>query len=253
MTQDFLTLDLGNSYLKLVRWQGSLQPSFRRVSWDADWQSAVREEFESFGGRGPVGIAISSVADEARRGSLRLLCEQLSECVLVNPEVGMEIDCESPETVGRDRLYAALGAWQLAQGPAIVVDAGTALTVDALGQRQGQPCFLGGAIAPGPVLLARSLSEGGAQLFAAEIEADVPALGRDTRRALQSGVTVGFQGAARELVERVSDEAGLQSAPVYLTGGARALLMRPGLFSGCTLIEDDWLVHRGLLACMDRS
>jgi type III pantothenate kinase len=249
MNSDLVTLDLGNSSLKLVRWQACTPRGFERVAWSADWEGVVAEQLKGVGGLGLEAVLISSVVDGSRREALSALCAQFTSRVVVNPEVGFEVACQTPETVGRDRLFAAWGAWQAAQEPVLVVDAGTALTVDALDLNRGKPRFLGGAIAPGPQLLTRALSEGGAQLFVTELDGEVPALGRDTRGALQAGVAVGFQGAARELVERVGQEANMDSAAVYLTGGARSFLLRPGLFGERVLVEDEWLVHRGLRAC----
>jgi type III pantothenate kinase len=134
--------------------------------------------------------------------------------------------------------------------PAIVLDAGTALTVDAMDVFEGAPRFLGGAIAPGPALLAWALGEGARQLYEVDTEGDVPALGRDTREALLSGLHVGFQGAASELVRRIGQETGLEQAPLWLTGSARAVLANAALFDGREPRQDPWLVHRGLLASL---
>jgi type III pantothenate kinase len=138
----------------------------------------------------------------------------------------------------------------------LIVDAGTALTVDALGSRGGEPAFLGGAIAPGPDLLSRAMGRGAAQLFEVDtrgLEPErVPALGRSTRAALESGIVHGLRGAVRELVERIGQASGLEQAPVFLCGGAAALLHDAQLFPGHALHLEPLLVHRGLLAA-DRS
>ncbi len=240
-----LTLDLGNSALKAVNW-GAAAPASVRVEWDADWQDALRELVSA-----PVERAlVSSVVDAARLREVTHWLEELAPEVHVNPTPSLAIGCRSEATIGRDRLYAAWGAWTLGGEPAIVVDAGTALTVDALALRGGRPTFLGGAIAPGPGLLADALRAGGAQLAAFDNEPrpDAPALGQDSREALEAGVSVGFQGAVRELVRRVAAEAGLAQAPVRLTGGASALLVDDDLFEGRVVHRDPWLVHLGLRA-----
>jgi type III pantothenate kinase len=152
--------------------------------------------------------------------------------------------------VGEDRLFAARGALELVGRSAIVVDAGTALTVDALraGESGERAAFLGGAIAPGPDLLSASLGSGTAQLYAIDPRPGVPALGRDTREALESGVCVGFLGAARELVRRVAEEAGFRAPDLVLTGGARHLLVELQAPGGGRRLDLEELVERGLLA-----
>ena len=143
-------------------------------------------------------------------------------------------------------------------GAAVVVQVGTCLTVDAVVGPRGEGDdaagrFLGGAIAPGPGLLAEALERGGARLPRVEPDPEAPALGRDTPRALQAGIGVGLRGAVRELVLEVGREAGVVDAPVVLTGGACAFA-RTGLASlERTVYEDAHAVARGLAAALLRG
>ena len=238
MSAPLLALDLGNSRLKACLFAAVTEAPIAILG--------VGEPLEEWlaGLPRPRMIALSAVADSRRREELaQLLAETCGRAPRVDPPCGLELDLETPETTGVDRLYAARAALARVGGPCVVVDAGTALTVDAA--RPG--VFLGGAIAPGPTLLARALAEGAAQLPRIDPDPLAAALGRSTRAALRSGVAVGFQGAARELVLGVSREAGLpQGAPIVLTGGARGFveavlgeLPRP-------LFVDPFLVLRGL-------
>jgi type III pantothenate kinase len=191
----------------------------------------------------------------------------------VNVPSGLVLALRNPETCGFDRQYAARAALARAPGPALVVSAGTALTVDAVvpwgdprgleslaevGQARAagtEPAaaepvgiFLGGTIAPGPRLIVEALARGGARLFEVDgLDAHVPALGRDSAAALRSGVVHGFGGAARALVERVGAEAGLDAAPIWLSGGA-APLVREALTAafGARVSEAPALVLEGL-------
>jgi len=187
---------------------------------------------------------------------------------LCNVPSGLALALRNPETCGFDRQYGARAALARASGPALVVSAGTALTVDAVVPwddprghaalaevgatlRDGDPpagVFLGGAIAPGPRLLVEALARGGARLFAVDgLGAEVPALAQDSAAALRAGVVHGFLGAARALVERVGAEAGLGAAPIWLSGGA-APLVRDALIAtfGARLREAPALVLEGL-------
>lgn len=257
MPSSFLTLDLGNSAAKLVLWELAAGEAGVRAAPTARLAAPpaalLAGELACFlaDRAAPEGAAISSVSRPALRDALReALGAAVAGAVLVAPEAGLDNACEHPETVGLDRLYAARGALELVGAPALVVDAGTALTVDALdaGSGNGRARFLGGAIAPGPLLLAGALAAGTAALPEVAPPDDPPALGRHTRAALEAGVAVGFQGAAAELVRRVAAEAGASAAPLLLTGGAARYLRRPGLFAPRAPREVPDLVHVGLCA-----
>lgn len=236
---NLLTGDLGNSRCKLRLWS-------------ADRTRLAAMDFDS---RAGIGAEVSAWLAEIPRAEAFALCSVASLALeqellgaldpAIRPDPGLRVDCREPEKVGRDRLFAARGALELSPAGAIVVDAGTALTVDAA---RADGTFLGGAIAPGPELLARTLAEGTARLPRIAPRERAPALGRDTQEALQAGVLHGFRGAARELVDRVSEESALAAAPVVLTGGARGLLREPTAFPARRVIEEADLVHLGLLA-----
>ncbi|MFT7667642.1 MAG: type III pantothenate kinase [Planctomycetota bacterium] len=244
MSGIILTLDLGNSAAKLLRW-GAVQ-EFSRIEWGAAWREELEKYLQPRGAEVVETIAISSVAAAELQDEVVELCTEAGRKVVVNPDTELRIACRSTETIGRDRLFAAQGAWAERAEAAIVVDAGTALTVDALGCDGAVGVFMGGAIAPGPELLARALGTGAAKLFEIKPELSVAALGQDTPGALAAGVVVGFRGAARELVQQVASEAGLEHAAVWLTGGAAGYLKPPGLFGDRCVQHSPALVHHGL-------
>ena len=270
MLGPFLSIDVGNSHTKacLHRAGGGAperlldHPNDARVveALEGALRGALRGALQGAqGGREPppggvlVEGALVSVADPVLEAALREVVEGvLGRAVPVNPSSGLSLAVLRPETVGADRLFAARGALEVAGGSALVVDAGTALTVDAVRRRSGEcpGTFLGGAIAPGPTLLARALTLGGARLPPVEPEPGAPALGRDTPGALAAGVAVGFEGAALRLVERVAAEAGLEGAGVVLSGGARAYLEEALGSRGPDLWVEPFLVNLGLAAAL---
>ena len=233
MQHPFVALDLGNSRLKVHRFD------------------AAGGEPEFLGAEEPDHAKLDPNALFAA-GSIRSAGLEIE--VPINPPHGLQLDVRHPETVGFDRLYAARGAVARVGRGAIVVDVGTALTVDAVRASDGEngrgAIFLGGAIAPGPSLLAFALARGTAQLPHIEPELDVPALGRETRAALASGVAVGLAGAARELVLRISAEAELADAPIVLTGGARAFVLDVLGQLGRRVVVEPALVAQGLRAAV---
>lgn len=253
-----LTADLGNSRLKLCAWDLARGVVVARGAFDSD------------GGAGPAAarfalqhapFQVSALSSVAARELELEVAEALRAAVggplSVAPDCGLALDVREPARVGRDRLYAARGALEhagellgVASTGIVVLDAGTALTVDAV-DTAGRGRFLGGAIAPGPALLARALAQHTARLPLVEPAVGAPALGRDTESAVRAGVVVGCRGAALELAARVAEDAGFRAPVIVLTGGASALLA--GLFEAprfASVLEDPDLVHRGLFASL---
>jgi len=245
----FLTVDLGNSRCKLRRWD-LREDRAPKLLGEGEFQSApglgtLVASWVGDGGSADAA-AVCSVSDEGLENEVELaLRGRIEGPIDLRPDPGLEIACREPSRVGRDRLLGARAALDLADGDAIVVAVGTAMTVDAV---RADRTFLGGAIAPGPTLLARSLSSGTARLPSIEACAGAPALGVDTPGALRAGIAVGLRGAARELALRVGEEAGLPEATIVLTGGARGFLLQPPVFQAARVLVERDLVHLGLIA-----
>ncbi len=137
---------------------------------------------------------------------------------LSHDDLPLEINVEAPESVGMDRLIAAVAANQRrdADRAAIIVDAGTAITVDLV---DTAGVFQGGVILPGFRLSARALAEGTDLLpkVDATFREEAPrVIGKSTTEAIRSGLFWG--GAIRELIARTAAE--LQTSPqIFVTGG----------------------------------
>lgn len=163
-------------------------------------------------------------------------CWPLEACELRLVRSGTELpvlaDVDFPERVGIDRLLNAIAArhWRMGTGPVIVVDSGTATTVD-LATSDG--VFRGGSILPGLRLSARALHEYTARLPMLEVDdlaGEWPAVpGRNTVAAIRAGLLLGQLGAVRELIRHLGDSAerlfGESTSPELLvTGGGGRLL-----------------------------
>ena len=146
--------------------------------------------------------------------------------VLTSGDLPLQVELARPDHVGNDRLAAAVAANRLREAgrPAIVVDLGTAITVN---QISAAGVFCGGAILPGLTTSARALHEMTDLLPLIEMHAlQVPPapVGVSTPLAMQAGLFWGAVGAVRELIAQFS--AGLSSTPqVYITGGAAELVV----------------------------
>ncbi len=145
-----------------------------------------------------------------------------------------------PERVGADRLANAVAAWARARRACVVVDVGTAVTFDVVNAK-GE--FVGGMIAPGPALQARSLHEHTSLLPEVKIDPSSPrdrrAIGRFTEEAIKGGIHAGLVGLVREGLSRVRRELGKRPTS-FATGGGGALLR------GCVDHVVDWLTLEGI-------
>ncbi len=156
-------------------------------------------------------------------------------------------DVDEPEKVGVDRLLAALAAYRLTGSACVVVDCGTAVTVDAVA---AGGTFLGGAIFPGRDMMARALAEGAAQLPKVAIGPAESVIGRNTEDAIRAGIVHGSDGALAALIAGAQAVAG-QGATVILTGGDAPLpgspVLRPGykvrpdlVLAGLVMAYSEW-------------
>lgn len=132
--------------------------------------------------------------------------------------IGRRLD---PETlVGDDRLLDAAAAYDVLKQACVVIDAGTAVTVDFV---DGEGTFHGGAIAPGPRMMLDSLCKHTAQLPEIEMARPDEVIGHNTAQAMLAGVFHGLRGMVRELVEKYAEVSGAYPA-VIATGGDADLL-----------------------------
>ncbi|MFW5653584.1 MAG: type III pantothenate kinase [Planctomycetota bacterium] len=142
--------------------------------------------------------------------------------------IGRRLDPES--IVGQDRLLNAAAAWDGIKQACVVIDAGTAITVDFV---DGEGTFHGGAILPGARLQLQSMFENTELL--PEVTFEPPdegtAFGANTVQAMRHGVFYGIRGAVRHLIERYAEF--YEAYPhVVATGGDAHML-----FDGDELIE----------------
>jgi type III pantothenate kinase len=134
--------------------------------------------------------------------------------------IGRQVDDDSK--VGEDRLLNAAAAFDILKQACVVVDAGTAITVDFI---DGVGTFHGGAIAAGAQLQLDALHERTDQLPETELQKPAEAIGHNTVEAMRSGVYHGLRGMVRELVEQFAERAGTFPM-VVVTGGDGNLLFR---------------------------
>jgi len=129
---------------------------------------------------------------------------------------------EFPERLGTDRWAALIAAWQQFRAPCVVVNAGTALTVDALGvDENGQGIFFGGLIVPGLRLMQQSLV--GAAAGIKEAGGSLQYFPTTTENAIHTGALSAMAGAVNSMLVKLELHTG-QSPHCIVSGGDAALL-----------------------------
>jgi type III pantothenate kinase len=167
----------------------------------------------------PVDAAIASnVAGLEVAADLEAACDRadtpLTTIRSERQRLGVVNGYREPQQLGSDRWAALIAAHHLADGHKLVVNAGTALTVDAL---TGDGRFLGGLIVPGPALMRRSLDRGTAGLRLTE--GAFHEFPESTPDAITTGAIQACVGAV-ERVARSMASRGCAPGRIILSGGA---------------------------------
>ncbi|HLP98418.1 MAG TPA: type III pantothenate kinase [Sideroxyarcus sp.] len=173
----------------------------------------------------PSRILISNVAGEAMAQRLRAVCDEwdcqpefIAACA---QQCGVRNGYEHPERLGSDRWAALIAAWQHVHDACLVVNCGTATTVDAL-SAQGE--FLGGLIMPGVGLMRHSLATNTAQL--SEAQGTLREFPRNTADAIHSGMLRATLGAISHQFRLLQERHGQVHC---LIGGGAADVVQPHL------------------------
>ena len=153
------------------------------------------------------------------------------KALVVEPglETGMPILYDTPADVGADRIVNGIAAYEqygrAAKCPLVVVDFGTATTLDAISAK-GE--YLGGAICPGVTISADALFQRAARLPRIDVRKPATVVGRTTVGAMESGLFWGYVGMVEGLVRRMSVElAGPDGRALCVATGGLASVIAP--------------------------
>lgn len=246
-----IAVDIGNSTIRAGKFSWTALPNTAEPLQVGQWQAQSLDGLLEWVGGAPADWVISSV----NRPAAELLTKwhethrkSDSFYLLQHWDVPLRIDLEKPDRVGMDRLVAAVAANKLrtSQQAMIIVDAGSAITVDAL---SAEGSFLGGAILPGVGIAAESLHHRTDQLPDVQQAAPVlgfigggsepdgtatsstsaidlpPVVGKSTEAAIRSGLVWGTVGAVRYLIHKMSES--FDQAPEVIFAGGDAHLLAP--------------------------
>ena len=186
-----------------------------------------------------VVAAVEQAAQAAGLADVEWMRSQASYC----GEITLVNGYLDPGQLGADRWHALLGACARLPGASlVVVNAGTATTVDCIRAGEGTARFVGGCIAPGVRLMLESLARGTAGLpLASGAPADFP---DTTDKAIVTGVFDAQAGLVERVWRRFS--AGPEPAPRLLLAGGHAELLAARLPGELAPLIEHNLVLRGL-------
>lgn len=223
----YVLLDIGNQRTKWTRFTPPRQTPPRQTPLTLEPQQAVvaPEELPELDQQ-PLTWLVCSVN--------RARCREWQQWVATNRpadrwrevtfrDIPLQLLVKNPERVGTDRLLACYGARRISPvgGPLIVIDSGTAVTIDVLSANDE---FLGGLIFPGIRTSLKALKQNTDALPELEFE-EFPnfVIGDSTATAIHAGVFHSQVGAIRHIVDRIQTSMGPHQV-ILAGGGMRELL-----------------------------
>ncbi len=140
----------------------------------------------------------------------------------------LHIHYDDPKALGSDRIVNSVAAVHHYGSPAIIVDFGTATTVEAV---DAERRYLGGALMPGVYISLDALAARAVKLQNVDLEIEIPrAIATNTPDSIRSGFIYGYAGAIDALIRRFTEElkeGGSGADPcVIATGGPAPVIVR---------------------------
>ncbi len=194
-------------------------------------EGVAAEEFD--------GAIISSVVPpvfDAVRSGVRVVTGREPLVVSAGMKTGLELRIDHPEKVGSDRIVIAVAALAKHAPPLILIDMGTATTIEAVGEGN---TYLGGCIIPGVKVALDALSARAAQLPVIELGQPGSVIATNTADSMRSGALYGAAAMLDGMIERMEETLG-REATVVATGGVAPLVVP--LCRRAILLDQDLLL-----------
>lgn len=226
-----LAVDIGNSQIVLGYMEGLEIRKIARMATDpmrtsCEYAVAIKQimEFDSIDCHAFEGVIISSVVTpltETMKEALFLLTGHTALIVGAGIRTGLNIMIDNPAELGSDLVAAGVAAVADYQLPVIIVDMGTATTIEVIDAHAN---FLGGAIIPGIRLSLEALSNGTSKLPNVPICVPNRCIGTNTFECMQSGSIFGAAALIDGMIDRMEEELGAP-ATVVATGGLASTIV----------------------------
>jgi len=250
----YLVVDIGNSTTDIAIVENARVIMAKKVATHAFNKIAILGKFKYiWKNKKPHGIVLSSVVPQRTKFWVNLLEKNFQRKPLIvshDLQLGFTFKYPALKNAGTDRFADMTGALWQHSPPLIVIDIGTALTIELINKRAE---FIGGAIAPGPVVFSYYLSKKTAQLpFINFLRIKkAPSIGRDTISSMQVGLLVGYAGMIENLIKYLIQKNNFSTSTIYVTGGYCSIARK--LSFPC--IIDKFLTIKGLwrIGCLNHT
>lgn len=251
---NIIAIDIGNTNIRIGLFIKDQKESIQTISGTAPqklkttlcaaWKKIPKIELSKEGRRDGVLVA-SSVKPAWTKLVAQIAKEELDEEVkVVGKDIPLPLPAfvDDPGQVGTDRLVAAAAAHAVVENAVVLIDVGTAVTIDLVDQHG---VFQGGVIFPGLELGARALKEHTAQLPKVKISRPAEPYGKNTVDAINCGLYYSLIGALEEIIRRYAEKLGVWPQTVITGAGAKLIQ------EDCQFIDSyvpDLVVHGIVLA-----
>lgn len=161
-----------------------------------------------------ISSVVPPVFNSVRTGVIKMIGKQP---MVVGPglKTGLDIQVDAPAQVGSDRIVIAVAALAEYQAPLILMDLGTATTVEVV---EPPRTYVGGIIFPGVRISLEALTSRAAQLPGISLDKPKSVIGKNTVDCMRSGMMHGTAAMLDGIIERMEEEIG-HKATVIATGG----------------------------------
>lgn len=224
-----LAIDIGNSSVSAVLIQGRrIVRQFRLPTEKCKKRGLLARELRlRLSKRAITGICIVSVVPGIDRVATAA-CKKtfgFKPLFVTSATIKMPVQGRNKRHIGADRLLVALAAYNRYKKAVIIIDAGTAITIDVV---SAEGVYSGGVIVPGIWMAARALHEMTARLPLVKIRRPKKLLGWSTAGVIRSGIYHGYAGLVDRLVLLISAEMKIKPV-VVATGGDANLIAKQSI------------------------
>lgn len=251
-----LAIDIGNSNtsIGIVQDGSILLEAFIPTSTIAN-MGAFTQEVETIlrDGNFPAGSVREGIVSSVVPPALETVCAGIQNIIgkppmVVGPwmKTGLVMQVDEPERVGSDRIVVAVAALEHYQPPLLLIDMGTATTIDAV---EAGNLYLGGCILPGVQIAANALHDKTAQLPAVKLERPRRVIGKNTMECMQSGAVYGTAALIDGMLDRMEEELGHPATTVATGGFSRFILP----LCRKKILLDEHLLLRGLYILYEKN
>lgn len=206
-----LIVDIGNTFTKIALFDKAVMVGFERHKSNTAELKEVIQRTAAISDKAIVS-SVGKLIDESLFGGHCF--DKLIKFTNKTP-VPLKNAYNTPETLGSDRLAAAVGGWKHFPGRNILtIDAGTAITFDFT---SADGTYQGGSISPGIRLRYRALNQFTERLPLLEPEIDALLIGTDTNSSIHSGVMLGIAAETEGIINMYNEQ--YEDVVIILTGG----------------------------------